>query len=110
MKFILFIASRIRPGQFPKLPEFRFSNEHMKYLYAGQPLDMDEFNEACEKVFDEKYRNKGFLFRPMLIEDPPPVEVEAPLSLSDKRQIALDRVRKMNEARAAKKLEKNQQP
>lgn len=75
MTFIIFIAGRIRHGQFPRLPDFPYSEAYGKYIYQGRELDSDEFNTAAAKVFDPHYRNNGFSFQPMAVV--PVVEVAA---------------------------------
>lgn len=49
---IIFIAGKIRQGQFPKLPGFAYSEEYGKYLYSGAPVPLDEFNAAAEQILD----------------------------------------------------------
>ena len=67
MKFIIYIATRLRQGQYPRLPDFPYSEKHGKYIYQGKELDSDEFNTACEKVFEQNYRTSGYVFRPLVI-------------------------------------------
>lgn len=100
MKFIIFICNNIRQGQFPRLPDFPFCQDRQQYLYLGRELTADEFNAACERVFDPKYNSKGYNFRPVAIVEQPPAPVEP--TLPDKPPVS-DRIAKMNEARAAKK-------
>lgn len=66
-RFIIFVAGRIRQGQFPRLPDFPYSAAHGQYIYQGRELDEDEFNVAAAKVFSPNYRNKGFNFQPMVV-------------------------------------------
>lgn len=100
MKFIIHIASRIRPGQFPKLPDFQFSQERQMYLYAGRELDVAEFNAAAERVFDPKYNSKGYVFRPVAIEvlepiqEPEPIEEQPPQAVEHSAVEALPKPRK----------------
>jgi len=67
--FIIFIAGRIRHGQFPRLPDFPYSEKHGRYIYQGRELDADEFNTASAIVFDPHYRNNGFSFQPLVVSD-----------------------------------------
>ena len=53
---IIFIAGKIRNGQFPKLPGFAYNEEFGKYLYQGRPLSLAEFNAAAETVLDVSER------------------------------------------------------
>jgi len=84
MKFIIFIASRLRQGQYPRLPDFPYSERHGKYIYQGKELDADEFNTACERVFEQNYRTNGYSFRPLVlaaalaVAEPAPVVEETP--------------------------------
>lgn len=74
MKFIIYISSRLRHGEYPKLPEFPFSQEHGKYIYKGKELEADEFNEAAKRVFHIDYRANGYSFRPEAIPQPQSTE------------------------------------
>jgi hypothetical protein len=76
MKFIIAICDRFSPGQYPKLPDFQFSQKHQKYVYIGRELDASEFNEACARVFDPKYRNKEYHFMPAMILEIPEIKKE----------------------------------
>jgi hypothetical protein len=67
--FIIFIAGRIRHGQFPRLPDFPFSEKHGKYIYQGRELNEEEFNAAAAIVFDPHYRNNGFTFQPLVVRE-----------------------------------------
>jgi hypothetical protein len=67
--FIIFIAGRIRHGQFPRLPDFPYSEKHGKYIYQGRELNADEFNAAAAIVFDPHYRANGFSFQPLVVSD-----------------------------------------
>lgn len=49
---LIFIAGKIRQGQFPRVPGFAYSEEYGKYLYGGAPVPLDEFNAAAEVALD----------------------------------------------------------
>lgn len=83
MLFIIYICTRIKPGQYPKLPDFPFSEKHQQYIYQGRELTAEEFNAASRKVFDPLYRNQGYTFRPLVgipvvEQSKQPVEPTAP--------------------------------
>ena len=67
MKFIIYVCTRIRNGQYPRLPDFQYSEEHAKYIYLGRELTLEEFNVACPSVFDPNYRNNSYSFCPEVI-------------------------------------------
>lgn len=85
--FIIFIAGRLRQGQFPRLADFPYSEKHGKYIYQGRELNAEEFNAAAEAVFSPNYRNNGYSFQPQVLEaeesaapaepEPPPAEPPA---------------------------------
>lgn len=77
MKLIIFISSRLRNGQFPRLPDFSYSHDHGRYIYAGKELTPEEFNVAAEKVFNERYRGNGFQFCASVVTTVENVEVVA---------------------------------
>lgn len=80
MKFILFIATRLRSGQFPRLPDFQHSHIFNAYIYGGKPLDAQEFNSACEQVYVDGYRNQGFMIRPRVVTDAEVAAFEADIA------------------------------
>lgn len=80
MKFIIFICTRIRHGQYPRLPDFQYSEKLGKYIYQGRELTLEEFNAASLVVFDQNYRNSGYNFCPMAIEA---VEEVAPVPVAE---------------------------
>lgn len=73
MKFIIFIASRLRHGEYPKLRDFPFNQQHQRYIYQGRELTADEFNAAAKVVFDAGYRGNGYTFQPEALPQPVPV-------------------------------------
>lgn len=86
MKFIIFIATRLRHGEHPKLKDFPYSHDHGRYLYQGRELTSDEFNAAAKVVFDSNYRGNGYAFRPEAIAPAetdwqPPAEAKYVLSV-----------------------------
>lgn len=83
MKFIIFICTRIRHGQYPRLPDFQYSEKLGKYIYQGRELTLEEFNAAALVVFDQNYRANGYNFAPMAIaavEEVAPAPVVAPVT------------------------------
>lgn len=74
MKLLIEISSRIRRGQFPRLPDFKYSAHFNSYVYGGRALDPEEFNTAAGIVFAEHYRTQGFTFAPRVLS---PDEIEA---------------------------------
>lgn len=69
MKFIISISNRIRHGQYPRLPDFQYSQDHGKYLYQGRELTLEEFNAAAAIVFAPTYRNNSYSFCPLAIQE-----------------------------------------
>lgn len=84
MKFIIFIATRLRHGEHPKLKDFPYSHEHGRYIYQGRELTADEFNAAAKVVFDSNYRGNGYAFRPEAI-----APAEAPAEATEPEQSEL---------------------
>ena len=81
MNLIIYVSSRIRHAQAVRHPDFSYSERHGKYLYGGRELSQQEFNEAAERVFSEKYLTKGFTFAPAVVEpapEPAPESVTPP--------------------------------
>lgn len=80
MNLIIYVSSRIRHAQAVRHPDFSYSERHGKYLYGGRELSQQEFNEAAERVFSEKYLTKGFTFAPAVVEsaEVPPAPEPAP--------------------------------
>lgn len=84
MKFIIYVAGRIRNGQRIGLADFSYNETHGKNLYLGRELTLEEFNAAAVKVFDPNYRSNGWTFCPAVLEvvesvDPPAEEVPIPV-------------------------------
>ena len=91
MKFIIFISSRLRHGEYPKLPDFPYSQQHGRYIYMGKELTKDEFNTAAKAVFLNTYRSNGYFFCPEAITAPEPNETPAPSSFTlDGKSILLN--------------------
>jgi hypothetical protein len=78
MKFIIYICTRLRHGQFPRLPDFPYSEEYGKFIYQGQSLDATQLNEVAPIVFDPNYRSGGFAFCVEAIIPLTETEKEAP--------------------------------
>lgn len=48
---ILPTGSRFSPA---RVGEFLFNSEHQAHIWAGRPLDMDEFNAISRRIFYER--------------------------------------------------------
>ncbi len=70
MKFLIFIAGRIRNGHFPRVPNFQYNEAHGKFCYLGRELTSDEFNAAVPDIFNPNFRNNGYTFAPLAIAEP----------------------------------------
>jgi hypothetical protein len=70
MKFLIVISNRLRSGQYPRLPDFKYNEVHGVWCYQGSELTAEEFTAASSKVFDPNYRGQGFVFRPVIIAKP----------------------------------------
>lgn len=101
MKFIIYVAGRIRNGQRVGLSDFPYSEAHGKYIYQGRELTLEDFNAAAEAVFQPNYRNNGYTFCPLAID--PKAEAAAAARIAEEAAAAAEAeaVRLAEEAKAA---------
>lgn len=98
---LIFIAGKIRAGQFPKLPGFSYNEEHQKYLYSGAPVPLDEFNAAAEVALDPTDRRFSISVR--IVDVPSPEEVAAKAkAAAEAAKAEADRLAAIAEEEAAK--------
>lgn len=57
---IIFISTRIKQGQYPKVKDFTHNPEHGLYLYKGRELELEEFNAAAKDAFSRLESNWRF--------------------------------------------------
>lgn len=77
---IIFIAGRIRPGSFPRVPGFAYNEDYEQYLHGGAPIPIEEFNKVATTVLDPA--EKRFSFSVRLLDE---AEVKAKADAAAKR-------------------------